>query len=117
MTTEQINEAKRIAIEKSEARFAEVRLLGWLREKLEDAEKALKAREQMEEAWRGGTSESWSAVGCFMTKAERLRTSDTHARIAVKCRDEVSMFKAVIERLSHPNDKSSHAGTGRSKCN
>ena len=78
-------------------------LLGWLREKLEDAKKALKAREQMEEAWRGGTDESWSAVGCFMTKVERLRTADTHARIAVKCQREVEWYKETIEVLSHPN--------------
>ena len=79
-------------------------LLGWLGDKLKDAEKSLKCREEMAFTWRGGTDKSWNAAGCKLTKSQRLAQADTHSRIAVKCRREVSMFKAVIERLSHPNN-------------
>jgi hypothetical protein len=75
-------------------------LLEWLREKLADAEKAVKAREHMESTWRGGTDKSWAAVGCKMTKPQRLKESATHGRILVKCRREVEMFKTAIVMLS-----------------
>jgi hypothetical protein len=68
--------------------------------KLIDAFAALKAREEMETVWRGGTDESWRAVGCTRTKAQRLKDSEMHGRIAVKLRHEVNMFKAVKDALS-----------------
>jgi hypothetical protein len=81
-------------------------LLGWLRVKLNEAESALKAREQMEASWRGGTDASWRAVGCKLNKLARLNESATHGRIAVKCRREVEMFKAVIASIGQPNVES-----------
>ena len=74
-------------------------LLGWLVVKLHEAKSALKAREQMEATWRGGTDESWRAAGCKMNKAARLKESETHGRIAVKCRREVEMFEATIKAI------------------
>ncbi len=68
----------------------------WLQLKLTAAEKELKARLQMEECWRGGTDESWRAVGCKMKKAQRLKESEIHGRISKKSRRDVEMFKAVI---------------------
>jgi hypothetical protein len=78
-------------------------LLGWLRAKLIDAESTLKARMQMEATWRGGTDESWKAVGCKTNKAERLKESERHGRIASRCRHDVEMFKAFIAAISQPN--------------
>jgi hypothetical protein len=74
-------------------------LLGWLVVKLHEAKSALKAREQMEATWRGGTDESWRAAGCKMNKEARLKESETHGRIAVKCRHEVEMFEATIKAI------------------
>ena len=78
-------------------------LLGWLRGKIADAEKTVIAREQMESAWRDGTAKSWKAVGCKMNKTARLEEASRQGRIAVKCRREVQMFKAVFDALNHPN--------------
>jgi hypothetical protein len=72
--------------------------------KLADAEKSLKFREESEKVWREGTDKSWRAVGCKMTKQQRLEVSACHGRIAVKCRREVEMFKEVLARLQAPND-------------
>lgn len=76
--------------------------------KIVEAEKALKAREQMQRIWREGTDESWAAAanahpstkGQRLTKAERLKESESHGRIAVKCRLEVEMFKLVLTQLT-----------------
>lgn len=75
-------------------------LITWLHVKIAEAEKSLKAREDMELTWRGGTDKSWAAVGCKMKKLERIQHADMQGRIAVKCRREVEMFKAILERLS-----------------
>jgi hypothetical protein len=80
-------------------------LLGWLRSKLADAERIVMAREQMDAAWRGGSDESWKSVGCKLNKSARLKESSVQGRIATKCRHDVSMFKAAIDALSHPNKK------------
>src|ERR1017187_7754783 len=79
-------------------------LLGWLRGKIADAEKTLRAREQMENAWLGGTDKSWRAVGCKLGRTQRIAMTDTHARIAKKCRREVQMFRSILDALIHPND-------------
>jgi hypothetical protein len=71
--------------------------------KLADVEKALKFREESEKVWRGGTDKSWRAVGCKMTKQQRLEVSARHGQIAAKCRREVEMFKEVLARLQAPN--------------
>lgn len=72
----------------------------WLHAKLADAEKALKAREDGVSVWKGGTDQSWKAVGCRLTRQQRIKQSEMEARIAVKCRRDVEMFKAVISKLS-----------------
>jgi len=83
-----------------------VRLLGadveFVKGKLADAEKSLKFREESETVWREGTDKSWRAVGCKMTKQQRLEVSSRHGRIAVKCRCEVKMYKEVLARLQAP---------------
>lgn len=71
-------------------------LMGWLREQLAKAEQALKGREQLEECMRGGTDSSWRAVGCKLTKAQRLKEASVHGRIAAKYRRDVKMFQAVM---------------------
>ena len=80
-------------------------LVEFLEGKLIDAFATLKAREEMERTWRGGTDEMWRAVGCTKSKAQRLKDADMHARIAAKNRKEVAMFKAVLERLKAPNNQ------------
>lgn len=87
-------------------------LLGFLRGKLAAAEQALRSREQGEECWRDGTSETWRKVGCKLTKAQRLRLSEKEGRIAEKCRREVAMFKAVIAALDKPNDQAHPTAAG-----
>lgn len=86
-------------------------LLGWLREKITEADKTLKTREEMARTWRSGTNAEWKAgcaihpmtAGRALKKAERLQEAARHDRIAVKLRRELEMFKAVAEALSHPN--------------
>ncbi len=68
--------------------------------KIVEAEKVLNAREQMRDAWAGGSDESWRLAGCTLTKERRLEHSATHGRIAAKNRRELEMFKAVLKRLT-----------------
>jgi hypothetical protein len=79
-------------------------LLGWLREKLEAAEKTLKAREQSEGSWRGGNQKEWDAAARMagmmpMTKSQRVERAEMQKRIAALSRHEVEMFQAAIEAL------------------
>jgi len=74
-------------------------LLGFLREKLAAAESSLRAREQAEECWSGGTSKSWREVGCKLSKKERLNRAAAEKRIGEKCRNEVEMLRQVIAAL------------------
>lgn len=67
--------------------------------KLISAFASLKAREEMERTWRGGTDEMWRAVGCTKTKAQRFKEAEMHGRIAAKLRREVELFKAVRDKL------------------
>jgi hypothetical protein len=78
--------------------------------KLAAAEHAVKCREEAEKTWRGGTDESWRAVGCRMALGQRMETSAREGRIAIKCRREVEMFKEVLARLQAPNVKSCGGG-------
>ena len=74
-------------------------LLKWLQGQLSKFEKALLARESMSQSWAGGTSESWRLAGCRLNKKQRLEHAATHARIAAKCREDVTMCRAVIAEL------------------
>ena len=85
-------------------------LVGWLRGKVSDAEKALKTREDMAALWRTGTNAEWAAAGAMhpstagrtLRKAARLKEADMHGRIAAKLRHEVTMFRAALAALSPP---------------
>ncbi len=78
----------------------------WLADKLKLAEEALRAREQAVEVWKSGTNESWAAAarmhpstaGKPMSKAERMTAAARASRIAIKCRHDVEMIKAIIDR-------------------
>jgi hypothetical protein len=81
-------------------------LFGWLREKVTEAEKALRSREQMEESWRTGSEKDWKAAARMsasktIAKADRFKEAAKHARIAVKCRHELEMAKAAEKALHH----------------
>lgn len=77
-------------------------LIEFIEGKLINAFSTLKTREEMEVVWRGGTEESWRAVGCHLTKAQRLKDSAMHGRIASKLRREVELLKAVRDALRSP---------------
>lgn len=91
-------------------------LLGWLHGKLAAAEQSLKSREAMAnpptipiEEWEKLKSLPGTIVGKSRkpSKAkleERRLELLRHKRIAVKCRQEVEMFKAVIAALDLVNN-------------
>lgn len=91
--------------------------LCWLSEKMEEAEKAIKAREQAGAAWRTGTNAEWKAAcdmlpstaGRALKKSERLSIAATQDRIAEKYRRDLAMLKAIAAALSQHNG----AGQGR----
>lgn len=84
-------------------------LIHWLMDKLADAEKALKWREDEARTWRTGTNAEWAAAaqmhpttaGKSLGKAARLVEAERHERIAVKMRREVEMFRATLRALGH----------------
>jgi hypothetical protein len=84
-------------------------LIHWLNDKLAEAEKALKWREDEARTWRTGTNAQWasaaamhpSTAGKSLGKAARLVEADRHARIAVKMRREVQMFQDTLTALGH----------------
>lgn len=75
----------------------------YIKAKIVEAEKAVKFRDDSYKTWRGGTDASWREVGCFDSKEKRIRTSDSHGRIAIKCRRELETLQAVLEYLEAPN--------------
>lgn len=90
-------------------------LLGWLRDKLADAEKSLRCREDMANA-KPLTEEDFEKLkampGVRITKGRKLTKAELkdmaeeplrQKRIAAKCRHEVEMFKATIAALTQPN--------------
>lgn len=87
-------------------------LLGWLREKIAEAEKTLRLRENMEKAYLSGSDELWkraaslhpSTKGKAMTKHDRMVQAEINRRIAAQCRHELEMCTAVMDALTHPND-------------
>lgn len=83
-------------------------LIPWLRSKLSEAEKAVRAREQARESWSSGTNKEWEASAKLhpdtankppIKRAERMAISAAQGRIAEKCRRDVVMFKATIATL------------------
>jgi hypothetical protein len=84
-------------------------LLCWLRGKLAAAEQSLKSREEManeqpitKEEWEWLRSLPSTIAGRSRktSKAKHEEEISRHKRIAVKCRHEVAMFRAVIAALS-----------------
>ncbi len=74
---------------------------GWLVEKVAQAEKTLKMREDMAATCRSGTQAEWTAAAKSTgtkatTKVERLKEAQGHDRIAVKLRRELEMFRATL---------------------
>jgi hypothetical protein len=67
--------------------------------KIIHAEKAVQFREDAVKCWQGGTDKSWRAAGCPNSKETRMKIAESHARIAVKSRQELEMFKAVLKQL------------------
>lgn len=78
-------------------------LLEWLRGEIDDAEKAVRAREQAEATWRGGTDKSWRALGCKLNKSERLKNADFNGRMAAKYRRNLELIRAITEIVIHSN--------------
>ncbi len=83
-------------------------VIAWLREQLSAAEKSLRAREQMEQSWKTGTNAEWDAAAKMhpdtaneprMKKADRMKESAAQGRIAVRCRQDVEMFKLLLASL------------------
>jgi hypothetical protein len=83
-------------------------LFGFLRGKLADAEKSLKSREDMANQ-KPISKEDWEwlkslpgTIACKGRKPSKAKQEEEimrHKRIAVKCRREVEMFKAVIAKI------------------
>lgn len=89
--------------------MANNRLLEWLDGKIKEAERALSAREQSEQCWRGGTDKEWAESAKLhsstaglpkLTRADRMRAAEAQRRIAEKCREEVEMFKLTRESIN-----------------
>ena len=86
---------------------AQAALLGWLRGKVSDAEKALEIREELAATWRTGTNAEWASAGAMHpstagrtpSKAARITQAQMHDRIASKLRHELAMFRAVLAAL------------------
>jgi len=78
-------------------------MLAFLRSKLAESQKALRAREQSAKVWRTGDEKTWKAAGCKLTKAQRIKEADAQARISIKCRREVDLFQAVIAAVDGSN--------------
>lgn len=76
----------------------------WLNAQLAKAEQAVKAREQSEKSWSGGTTAQWREAGCRLTKPQRLANAAMETRILVKCRKDVQMWKQVIGMLEEKAD-------------
>lgn len=71
-------------------------LLEWLVEKVEQAERSLKACQQAAETWKTGTDDDWKGAGCRLTRAQRLKEAAKHGRISIKYARELENFKAVL---------------------
>jgi hypothetical protein len=99
----------------SPERFTASDLLAFMRGKLVAAENALRCREQMANA-KPLTAEEWEELakmpGVLVTKGRKLSKAACkkleakqegdaamQSRIAIKCRNEVDMIKAVIAAL------------------
>lgn len=76
-------------------------VLAWLHAQLAKAEQSLRARQQMSQTWKSGDSKSWRRAGCKLTKAERERVSEKHARISITCERDVAMCRAAISALEN----------------
>lgn len=86
----------------------------YIKAEIVKAEQDVKFRDDSYKTWRSGTDASWREVGCFDSKEKRLKTSDGHGRIAIKCRRKLEILKAVLAYLQAPNDQAlPHGGAER----
>ena len=74
----------------------------FIRSKIAALELAIKARNESEKTWRGGTEVSWKAVGCSLTRSKRLEQAASEERILLKLMREQEMFLKVLEELPEP---------------
>jgi hypothetical protein len=79
-------------------------ILEWLNDQLLKAKSELRARVDAEKVWRTGSDKSWRSVAQltgsgFVKKSERHFNAERESRIAEKCRRDVDMLEAIIERL------------------
>ena len=81
-------------------------LLEWLRGEIEATEHTVKAREQAETTWRGGTDKSWRATGCTLSRAERLNNAEFNGRMAAKYRRNLDLIRAIAAIVANSNDQS-----------
>ncbi len=74
-------------------------MIAFVKAELEGVEKALKFRLDAQKCWASGTDESWRAVGCRKTKAQRLKESALHGRVAIKYHQRIEIFNAILNEL------------------
>jgi len=72
-------------------------IVEFVKAKTAERERIIQFRDDSEACWRGGTDESWRAVGCKLSKRERLEAAAIHGIIAVKNRRELELWKALLE--------------------
>lgn len=76
----------------------------FIKGKIADAERAWRARKDMQSTWANGTDEGWRAVNCKLTKKQRLEESAMHGRIALKAARELQLFRAVLARIQEADN-------------
>lgn len=64
------------------------------------AQQAVESRKQAQAVWRGGSDESWKAVGCKLSKKQRLEQSEVEARIGVKSEKRLETLKLIPSLLA-----------------
>ncbi len=81
----------------SEEEFGEC--IDFIKSEIVEAEKAVKFRDDSYKTWRGGTDNSWRQAGCYESKAARIKTSDGHGRMAIKCRKRLKLLQSTLAIL------------------
>jgi hypothetical protein len=87
-------------------------LCEFIRVKIAEVEKSIRARKDMQRIFSGGTDSEWeqaaalhpSTVGNPMKRTERLKAAYIQERILVRLQAELTMFKAVLKALKLRED-------------
>ncbi len=74
--------------------------IDFIKAEIVEAEKSVKFRDDSYKTWRGGTDNSWRQAGCYETKAARIKTSDGHGRMAIKCRKKLKLLQSTLAILT-----------------